>query len=472
MIFNSADPGQSCYLGALKQFVSGVASNFNIKIAIIFRSLKYRNYRLFFGGQSISLIGTWMQRIAMPWLVYSMTGSAFQLGLISFAGQVPTFLLAPFAGVITDKFPKYRILLITQVISLLQAAVLAIMALTGAIQIWQIIFLSVVLGCVNAFDTPSRQSFVIEMVEKKEDLGNAIALNSMMFNGARIIGPSIAGIILATAGEGICFLINSVSYVFVILSLLGMKVAVKERQKKAGTLLGDLKEGLDYTFGFAPIRHLLLLLASVSLMGSSYQVLMPVFAKEVLGGSSATFGFLMGSAGFGALAGALLLASRETTIKLGKVIPYAAAMFGAGLASLSFSRHFPVSLFLMLVTGLSLMVYTASSNTILQTITDDDKRGRVMSFYTLAIMGTAPFGSLLAGTLARLLGTPGAILAGGLCCIAGAFIFYKKLPGLKENVRPLYEKMGLIPEVVTGINSASEPVVDHVRLREREGGNQ
>ena len=405
----------------------------------------------------MSLIGTWMQRIAMPWLVYHMTGSALLLGVVSFAGQIPTFLLSPFAGVITDRFNRYKVLLITQIFSLVQAFILAILALTGTIQMWHIVTLSIVLGCINAFDVPSRHSFVIEMVEKKEDLGNAIALNSMMFNGARIIGPSIAGLMLATAGEGICFLINAISYIFVIASLLMMHVKPREIPEKENHLLKELKEGLDYTFGFAPIKHLILLLAVVSLMGSSYQVLMPVFVKEVLHGGSQTFGFLMGAAGLGALLGAIFLASRESVLKLGRIIPAAAGLFGAGLIIMSFIKVYPITLILMVLIGLGMMMHTAASNTILQTITEDDKRGRVMSFYTMAIMGTAPFGSLIGGFLAKTIGTPETILIGGASCVIGALFFLKKLPELRNIVRPVYVKMGIIPEVATGIQTASEP---------------
>ncbi len=434
--------------------------DFSLKIKTIFRSLQYRNYRLFFSGQSISLIGTWMQRIAMPWLVYHMTGSAFLLGVVSFAGQIPTLILAPFGGVLTDRWSRYRVLLTTQIISLIQAFILAILALTGVIQVWHIVVLSVVLGCVNAFDVPSRHSFVIEMVEKKEDLGNAIALNSMMFNGARLIGPSLAGIILATTGEGVCFLINAISYIFVIMSLMMMQKVKRVSREKEGNLLKELKEGLDYTFGFAPIKYLLYLLAVVNLMGASYQVLVPVFAKEVLHGGSDTFGFLMGAAGFGALIGAVYLASRETVLKLGRLIPAATALFSLGLIGLSFTKVFSISGILMVFIGLGLMLQTASSNTILQTITDDDKRGRVMSFYTLAIMGTAPFGSLLGGFLAKTIGTPYTILIGGVCCLAGATLFMKKLPELRKIVRPVYIKMGIIPEVATAIQTASDPGVE------------
>jgi len=281
-----------------------------------------------------------------------------------------------------------------------------------------------------------------------------------MFNGARLIGPSVAGLILSTAGEGICFLINALSYIFVITSLLFMNVKQREIPKKNTHLLRELKEGLDYTFGFAPIKHLILLLAVVSLMGSSYQVLMPVFAKEVLNGGSQTFGFLMGAAGLGALLGAIFLASRESVLKLGRIIPAASGLFGAGLIVLSFVKIFPVTIFLMIIIGLGVMLHTASSNTILQTITDDDKRGRVMSFYTMAIMGTAPFGSLIAGFLAKVFGTQETILIGGLSCVIGALFFLKKLPELKSIVRPVYVKMGIIHEVATGIQAATEPVTE------------
>ena len=427
------------------------------RFKIVFRSLKYRNYRLFFSGQSISLIGTWMQRIAMPWLVYHMTGSALLLGVVGFAGQIPSFLLSPVAGVLTDRWSRYRVLLATQIISLIQAGLLAGLCLAGVIQIWEIVVLSVFLGCVNAFDVPARHSFVIDMVEKKEDLGNGIALNSLMFNGARLIGPSIAGVMLATAGEGICFLLNAISYIFVIVSLLMMRLNLKESKRNETRILKELSEGLRYTFGFAPIKHLLILLSISSLMGMSYSVLMPVFAKEILHGGSHTYGFLMGAAGFGALLGALFLASRESVLKLGRIVPASAILFGAGLIGLSFSRIFPISLILMIFIGLGMMMQAAASNTILQTITDDDKRGRVMSFYTMAIMGTAPFGSLMAGGLAKVIGTPGTIFTGGLACIIGALFFLRKLPELRRVVRPIYVRMGIIPEVAKGIQTASEP---------------
>jgi MFS family permease len=425
----------------------------------IFRSLQYRNYRLFFTGQSVSLIGTWMQRIAMPWLVYHMTGSALLLGVVGFAGQIPTLILSPVAGVLTDRWSRYKVLLITQIVSLLQASVLAWLCLAGVIQIWEIVALSVIMGCINAFDVPARHSFVIDMVENKEDLGNAIALNSLMFNGARLIGPSIAGVMLASTSEGVCFLLNAISYIFVIISLMRMRLHITQIHKKAERILIELGEGLRYTFGFAPIKHLLILLSISSLMGMSYSVLMPVFAKEVLHGGSHTYGFLMGAAGFGALMGALFLASRKSVLKLGRIVPASAILFGSALLGLSFSRLFPISLVLMIFIGLGMMMQAAASNTILQTITDDDKRGRVMGFYSMSIMGTAPFGSLIAGGLAKFIGTPWTIFIGGFITIIGAFFFLRKLPELRTLVRPVYVRMGIITEVATGIEAASETEV-------------
>ena len=431
-------------------------SHIALRFQIVFRSLKYRNYRLFFYGQSISLIGTWMQRIAIPWLVYRLTGSAMLLGISGFAGQLPSLFLSPFAGVLTDRWNRYNVLLWTQILAMVHAFFLAWLVLSGNVMVWQIIALSFFIGCISAFEIPARHSFVIDMVERKEDLGNAIALNSLMFNGARLIGPSIAGVLLAAAGEGICFLINGISFLFVIGSLLAMKLEKKEIDRIKSDIGNELREGFNYTFGFLPIRHLILLLALVNIMVMFYSTLMPVFAKEILAGDSHTYGFLMGAAGFGALIGAIFLASRETVLKLGRIVPAAVIVFGTGLVILSFSRIFALSLLVMVFVGMGLMLQAASSNTILQTITDDDKRGRVMSFYTMAIMGTAPFGSLLAGWLAKSIGTPFTIMIGGVFSIAGALIFLRRLPELKQIVRPIYIKMGIIREVAEGIQNASE----------------
>jgi len=439
---------------------SGNNENKPIGLKLIFRSFQYRNYRLFFSGQSISLIGTWIQRIATPWLVYNLTGSAFLLGVVGFAGQIPTFVIAPFAGVLTDRWNRYHILIATQIAAMIQALILAFLYFTGTIEVWHILLLSIFLGIVNAFDIPARQSFVVEMVEKKEDLGNAIALNSSMVNGARLLGPSIAGMLIAFTGEGICFLLNGLSYLFVIISLLFMKIAPRKINNKNTSVFKELKEGFDYAIGFAPIKYIILLLGLVSLMGMPYTILMPVFAKEILHGSSHTFGFLMGASGLGALIGALYLASRKSVFGIGKIIPLAAGIFGFGLITFSLSRFFLLSLMLMIITGLGMMLEMASSNTLLQTIVDDDKRGRVMSFYTMAFMGTAPFGSILAGGLANIIGTPNTILIGGISCILGALVFARKLPELRKMIRPIYVRLGYIaPEVSLGIQTATELTV-------------
>ena len=399
-----------------------------------FRSLKYRNYRLFFGGQSVSLIGTWIQRIATPWLVYDLTGSVLLLGLVGFVGQIPTFLLSPIAGVLTDRWNRYNIMVTTQILSMMQAIILTWLVFSGKIQVWHIIILSGFLGCINAFDVPARQSFVIQMVEKKEDLSNAIALNSSMVNGARLLGPSVAGILIAATGEGICFMLNAISYLFVIWSLMLMKISPKDNKNVKKSVLKELKEGITYTFGFAPIRYIILLLALVSLVGMPYTVLMPIFAKEIIHGGAHTFGFLMGASGMGALTGALYLASRRNDIGLEKVIPLSAGVFGVGLILFSFSHAFVLSLILMVFTGFGMMLQMASSNTMLQSIVDDSMRGRVMSFFTMAIMGTAPFGSLLAGSSAKLIGAPNTVLIGGIACILGALIFTFKLPEITKVI--------------------------------------
>lgn len=345
-------------------------------------------------------------------------------------------LIAPFAGVLVDRWNRYQILVVTQILAMIQALALALLTLTGSIAIWHVFSLSIVLGCVNAFDMPARQSFLVDMVDRKEDLGNAIALNSSFVNAARILGPSVAGMLIAFAGEGICFLVNGVSYLFVIASLLMMKVTPRDRQPKNMDMFGELREGFAYVNGFLPMKTIILLLALVSLVGMPYSVLMPVVASEILGGSSSTFGFLMGASGVGAFSGAIYLASRPTAQGLHRLIPAAAILFGTGLIALSLSRLFSLSILIMVLTGMGMMLQMASSNTMLQTLTTDDKRGRVMSFYTLAFFGTAPFGSLMAGTLAKWIGAPHTILAGGIACILGALLFYRYLPGIEKQITP------------------------------------
>ena len=419
------------------------------------RALAHRNYRLFFAGQGTSLVGTWITRVATGWLVYRLTGSAAVLGIVGFAGQVPTFVLAPFAGVWVDRSSRYRVLVATQVLSMLQSFTLAWLALAGTINVTHILLLGALQGVINAFDTPARQSFVVDMVEDRADLPNAIALNSSMVNGARLIGPSVAGVLIAAAGEGWCFMVDGFSYLAVIASLLAMRVSATARPPSAKRVLEDLREGFRYAFGFAPIRSVLLLLALVSLMGMPYTVLMPVMAGGVLHGGPHALGFLMGATGVGALCGAVYLASRRSVLGLGRMIPAAAILFGCGLIAFSFSRSLALSLGLMVVTGVGFMVQMASSNTIIQTIVREEMRGRVMSFYTMAFMGTAPFGSLFAGAIATRFGVPHTILLGGSACIAGGLVFGWHLPRLRDLVTPIYVERGILPQIATGLSDAA-----------------
>jgi len=428
----------------------------NEGLKTVLYSLRYRNYRLFFAGQSISLVGTWMQIVAISWLVYNLTSSALLLGLVGFFSQIPTFFLSPFTGVFIDRWNRHRILIITQTLSMIQAFALAFLTLTGTINILSIILLSLSLGLINAFDMPARQAFVIEMVEKKEDLPNAIALNSSLVNVARFIGPAVAGLLVAVVGEGYCFLINGISYIAVIIALLAMKINRIPKKVRINNITKEIKEGFRYSFGFAPIRSILLLLGLASLIGMPYLVLMPIFAKDILHGGAHTLGFLMAAAGIGALVGGIYLASRKSILGLGKILTFAAAIFGLGLIIFAFSKNLYFSLSMMMVSGFGMLIQIAASNTLLQTITEDDKRGRVMSFFTMAFMGMSPFGNLIAGAMADKIGAPNTVLISGAICIIGAIIFLTRLPSLRKITRPLYVKMGIIPEIASGIQIASE----------------
>ncbi|MGA7755821.1 MAG: MFS transporter [Candidatus Sulfotelmatobacter sp.] len=422
---------------------------------VLVRALRHRNYRLFFGGQGISLIGTWMTRVATGWLVYRLTGSAFLLGLVSFAGQIPILFLGPFAGVWVDRLNRRRVLIITQILSMLQSFALAILALMGIITVTEVILLNLFQGAVNAFDMPARQAFLVEMVEDQQDLGNAIALNSSLVNAARLIGPSIAGMLIAVVGEGYCFLIDGISYLAVIASLFAMVVAVQSTTRAHESVLAELREGWDYVRGFRPISSILLLLTVISLVGMPYTALMPIFAGRILRGGAHTLGFLMGAVGVGALIGAVRLAARTTVLGLGRVLPMTAAGFGASLIAFAASRQLWLSLILLVVTGFCFMQQMASSNTILQTIVENKKRGRVMSFYSISFQGIAPFGSLIAGAAASRIGAPYTLMIGGAICVAGAALFALQLPAIRKLIRPIYAQMGIIPEVAEGLHAAT-----------------
>jgi MFS family permease len=419
-----------------------------VSYKFILRALHYRNYRLFFGGQSISLIGTWMQQIAMSWLVYTLTHSALLLGVVGFASQIPILLFASIAGVYADRWSRYRILIVTQTLAMIQALILAFLTLTGAIQVWHIIVLSTLLGMINAFDMPTRQSFIVELIENADDLGNAIALNSLMFNGARLVGPAVAGILIGYLGEGICFLINGISFLGIVFALLAIKIPEKKTVLRATRRLWqDLRDGYSYAFGFVPIRYILLQLGLMSFMGMSYAVLMPIFAKDILHGGPHTLGWLMAVSGLGALTGSIYLASRETILGLGKFIPYASALFGVGIIVFALSQTLILSLAMMFVAGVGMIVQMAASNIILQSIVEEDKRGRVMSIYTTAFIGMVPLGNLFAGTLASWIGAPNTLIVSGIVCLIGSLIFAANLPQIRKEVRPIYIKMGIIPGI-------------------------
>ncbi|HTB12504.1 MAG TPA: MFS transporter [Bryobacteraceae bacterium] len=409
------------------------------------RALRHRNFRLFFCGQSISLIGSWMTRLATSWLVYRLTGSSFLLGVVTFAGQIPTFLVGPMAGVWADRWDRRRVLLLTQFLAAMQSLMLAGLTLSGRITVWEIVSLSIFQGLINAFDMPARQSFLVQMVDGRTDLSNAIALNSTMVNSARLMGPALAGIIIAAVGEGYCFLIDGLSYFAVLASLLAMTIDARDIPKSSASMFVQLKEGWTYVSTFAPIRTVLLLFAIVSFMGVPYTVLMPVFATKILHGGPHTLGFLMGATGVGSIVAALSLAARKSVRGLYKVIPTVAAVFGGGLIAFSFSRNYWLSLALMGFTGFGMMKFAAASNTVIQTIVEEDKRGRVMSFYMMAYMGASPFGSLLAGSLAPVLGAPGTVLLCGAGCIAGAAWFWFQRSKLRPIIRPIYEQLGILP---------------------------
>lgn len=410
----------------------------------VFRALRYRNYRLFFAGQSVSLIGTWMQQLAVSWLVYRLTDSPLLLGWVVFIGQIPTFLFSSIAGVIADRYDRHKLLVITQIAAMVQAIILTTLFFTNTIAVWHIMLLSFSLGVINAFDIPIRQSFTVEMIERKEDLANAIALNSSMVNMARLIGPSIGGIVIALAGEGACFLFNSISYAAVIFSLYIMDVKPRAVSPVHKDIFNEWKEGIAYAFGFMPIRTVLILLSLVSFMGGAFQVILPIYAKDIFLGGPRTLGVLMGVAGLGAFAGAIYLASRKTVVGLGRVIVLMTCIFGCGLIGVAMCRIFSLSLVLILLTGFGMMVQMASTNTILQTVVRDDMRGRVMSFYTMAFMGMAPMGSLASGSVAHTFGPSVVLIAGGICCLVGGWMFHQKLPEIRKHVRPIYIQKGII----------------------------
>jgi len=411
------------------------------------RSLRHRNFRLFFFGQGVSLVGTWMQGLALPWLAYRLTGSPVLLGVVGFSGQILTLVLAPVAGVLADRWNRYRIVLAGQILATVQAAALAVLTLMGVINIWEIIALALFGGLIRGFEIPTRQAFVVQMLEDPKDLPNAIAMNSFLVNGARLVGPSLAGILIVWVGEGMCFLVNAVSFLAVIAALLAMRLPPRLVAVRTSNVLEEMRDGLLYVTRSVPIRSMLLLLCLISLMGMPYTVLMPVFAKDILHGGPHTMGFLMAATGVGAVLGALYLAARRSVAGFMRMIAMASGAFGLGLVAFSLSPNVWLSMGILVWVGCAMMIQMAGTNTFLQTIVEEDKRGRVMSFYTMAFMGMAPFGSLLAGSLAGALGAPGTVMLGGAAVVTGVLAFATRLPRLNAATHATYVRLGLLPGV-------------------------
>ncbi len=412
----------------------------------IFTSLHSRNYRLYFFGQGVSLIGTWMQHVALSWLVYRLTGSVFLLGLIGFTSQIPTFILSPFLGVVTDRHNRLKLMTFAQFLFLLQALAMTLLVMFDVIQVWQIIALSLVFGVITAIDAPTRHSLVVDLIDKPEDLGNAIALNSAIFNASRLIGPAIAGIAIAMVGEGICFLMNTLSFVAVIYALLSIKLPPKKVVSSSNSFKKSFTEGFQYTFRSMPIRTLIIHLSILSLMGISFIVLLPAYAKEILGGGAETLGFLMSALGAGALTGALYMAGRNSAFGLSKIIAGFSILMGMVVLLAAFSTNTFVSLMLFYFGGLSMILSIAAINTLIQTISEDNKRGRVMSFYSMALMGISPIGNLIAGTMASKIGIPVTlIISGAITVVAGIWFLYNRNT-LRNQLRPIYVEKGLLEE--------------------------
>ena len=426
--------GQSCT-------IEGMAASSSTGLL---RSLRHRNYRLFVAGQSISLIGTWVTRVATAWLVYRLTDSAFLLGLVNFCSQIPMLFLGPLAGVYVDRWDRQRVLICTQVLSLVQVTLLAALTLSGHVTVWHVLVLQLAQGVIGAFDTPSRQAFVISLLDDRADLSNAIALNSSMVNGSRIVGPAVAGGLIALVGEGWCFALDAVSYMPVIASLLAIRVANPEPPVSGEPVLQQLRDGYQYVRSFAPIRTALILVAAVSLFGIPSTVLMPVMASDVLAGDANTLGVLMAASGVGALMGALYLASRQTVVGLGRVIGYSTTVYGVMLIGFGLSKSVMLSVGLLLVSGIGYITAIAAANTLIQTLVDEQFRGRVMAFYTMAFLGSMPVGSLVAGIVADWLRVPTTIALGGLLCALTGLWFMSRLPSLRAIVRPIYIERGII----------------------------
>jgi len=424
---------------------SGTASPQKPTLSHAWRALRHRNFKLFFLGQSVSLIGNWMTRLATTWLVYHLTQSALLLGVVSFAGQIVSFALGPIAGVWVERLERRKLLVWTQAAAALQSLALAVLTLAHVITLGEIIALTAFQGLINAFDMPGRHSFLIQMVDDRQDLGNAVAINSSMANGARLVGPAIAGLVIAAVGEGWCFMLDGLSYFAVIASLLLMRIRPVDVRHTTSSTFEQLREGWEYVRGFRPIRSILLLFALVSLMGYPYAVLLPLFAGQVLHGGPTTLGWLTGASGVGAVISGISLTLRKSVAGLTRMVQLASALLGTALMLFGLSQTFWLSIVLMVMVGFGLMQAAAASNTMIQSLVPEDKRARAMSYYATAFFGAAPFGSLFAGALASRIGAPITVIITGACCVAGSLWFLFELPKIRPIMRPIYQQMGVLP---------------------------
>ncbi|HSG77153.1 MAG TPA: MFS transporter [Burkholderiales bacterium] len=412
------------------------------------RAFRHRSFRLFFLGQGVSQFGTWLQLIATSWLIYRLTGSALYLGLASFALQIPFLVLAPFAGVWVDRLEKRTVLRITNSIALTQSLVMLALVATGLIQPWHLIAGNLVLGVVNAFDSPARQSFLIELVEGREDLPNAIAFQSMLMNGARFLGPMIGGAVIALFGEVWGFALNSASYLAILAALAWLTVHARAPEGAPERWLSGLAAGFRWAYGFGPSRNLLLLLAAVSIGVQPVQALAPYFARDVFGGDSQTLGWLIGAGGFGAVSGMLYLALRSTVRGLLAVIGGAGAAAGAAVIAFTWTSQLWLALPLVYLSGMGIMLTAGSTNTILQTIVEDRLRARVAAIYIMSFLGMSPLGALLAGWAAQYLGPPAALALGGGLALCASLAYLARLPAMRRELRPLYAQLGITPRPV------------------------
>lgn len=427
-------------LAALKiEILKGRPPLNSIKQALSFPAFQSRNYRLFFLGQGLSLVGTWITMVAMIWLVYHLTQSPVLLGIVGFASQVPNLILVPFGGVLSDRWNRRSTLLVTQALSMAQSFALAILTLTGTIHIWHIIVLSLFQGIVNAIDSPTRQAFVPEIVERKENLINAIALNSSIFNSARLIGPAIGGVLLASVGAGYCFLIDGMSYVAVLMALMAMRLkpktpAASQTSLTLAAIIQHLKQGFVYAFGFAPVRSILIMVGMVSFLGVNFVVVLPIFSNEILHGDANTLGILMAASGVGSLVAAVQLSLRREVRGLGRLIAIAPIIYGLGMIAFAGSRSIWLSALLLVVIGFGSLLQSASSNTVIQTLVQDEMRGRVMSIYIMSFLGMLSFGNLFQGALVDAIGAPTTVAVNGIICVMAAIFFARQLPKLRRMV--------------------------------------